>query len=171
MEQILASGKADIIYMGRQLVCDPDFPNKVRRGCVDEIRKCIRCLACFSEGVRHGDLICAINPEIGREREVYRALPKPEKQRVLVIGGGVIGSQLAGRGSRTTGTLLGAGGGAVIGQRLSERLGIPFIDREILRLVSERLHLEEYEVEREQLEADVLRLTGELLERGLVVQA
>ena len=95
MEQILASGKADIIYMGRQIVCDPDFPNKVRRGCVDEIRKCMRCLNCFAEGVRHGDLICAINPEIGREREVYRALPTPEKQRVLVIGGGIAGMQAA----------------------------------------------------------------------------
>lgn len=31
--------------------------------------------------------------------------------------------------------------------------------------------LEEYEVEREQLETDVLRLTGELLERGLVIPA
>ncbi len=95
MEQILASGKADIIYMGRGLVCDPDFPNKVRRGRVDEIRKCMRCLTCFSEGVRHGDLICAINPEIGREREVFRALPTPEKQRVLVIGGGIAGMQAA----------------------------------------------------------------------------
>lgn len=95
MEQILASGKADIIYIGRQLVCDPDFPNKVRRGCIDEIRKCIRCNDCFSEGVRHGDLICAINPEIGREREVFRALPPAEKQRVLVIGGGIAGMQAA----------------------------------------------------------------------------
>ena len=95
MEQLLASGKADIIYMGRELVCDPEFPNKVRRGCVDEIRKCMRCLNCFSEGVRHGDLICAINPEIGREREVYRALSTPEKQRVLVIGGGIAGMQAA----------------------------------------------------------------------------
>jgi 2,4-dienoyl-CoA reductase-like NADH-dependent reductase (Old Yellow Enzyme family)/thioredoxin reductase len=95
MEEILASGKADIIYMGRELVCDPEFPNKVRRGCVEEIRKCMRCLNCFAEGVGHGDLICAINPEIGREREVYRALPVPEKQRVLVIGGGIAGMQAA----------------------------------------------------------------------------
>ncbi|NLT14652.1 MAG: FAD-dependent oxidoreductase [Clostridiales bacterium] len=95
MEQILAMGKADIIYMGRELVCDPEFPNKVRRGRVDEIRKCMRCLNCFAEGVGHGDLICAINPEIGREREVYRALPAPEKQRVLVIGGGIAGMQAA----------------------------------------------------------------------------
>ena len=95
MEQILATGKADIIYMGRELVCDPELPNKVRRGRVDEIRKCMRCLNCFAEGVGHGDLICAINPEIGREREVYRALPTPEKQRVLVIGGGITGMQAA----------------------------------------------------------------------------
>lgn len=95
MEKILASGKADIIYMGRELVCDPDFPNKVRRGCVDDIRRCMRCLNCFAEGVNRGDLVCAINPQIGREREVYRALPVPEKQRVLVIGGGIAGMQAA----------------------------------------------------------------------------
>ena len=95
MEQILATGKADIIYMGRALVCDPEFPNKVRRGLVDEIRRCMRCLNCFAAGVFHGDLICAINPEIGREREVYRALPMPLKQRVLVIGGGITGMQAA----------------------------------------------------------------------------
>ncbi|NLD37705.1 MAG: FAD-dependent oxidoreductase [Desulfatiglans sp.] len=95
MEQILATGKADIIYMGRELVCDPEFPNKVRRGLVDEIRRCMRCLNCFAEGVFHGDLVCAINPEIGREREVYRALPTPLKQRVLVIGGGITGMQAA----------------------------------------------------------------------------
>jgi len=55
----------------------------------------MRCLNCFAEGVRHGDLICAINPEIGREREVYRALSTPEKLRVLVIGGGIAGMQAA----------------------------------------------------------------------------
>jgi uncharacterized protein YcfJ len=34
------------------------------------------------------------------------------------IGGGIIGSQLAGRGSRGLGTVLGAGGGAVVGHQL-----------------------------------------------------
>jgi 2,4-dienoyl-CoA reductase-like NADH-dependent reductase (Old Yellow Enzyme family)/thioredoxin reductase len=95
MEHILATGKADVIYMGRELVCDPEFPNKVRRGRIEEIRKCMRCLTCFAEGVGHGDLLCAINPEIGREREVYRALPTANKQRVLVIGGGIAGMQAA----------------------------------------------------------------------------
>ncbi|MDR0310625.1 MAG: NAD(P)/FAD-dependent oxidoreductase [Acidobacteriota bacterium] len=95
MEDILASGKADIVYMARELVCDPDMPDKVRRGRPEDIRKCMRCLNCFAEGVAHGDILCAINPEISREREAYYALPQPVKQRVLVIGGGIAGMQAA----------------------------------------------------------------------------
>jgi len=95
MEEILASGKADIIYIARGLVCDPDLPNKVRADKVDEIRRCMRCLNCFAEGVAHGDLVCALNPEISRESEVYRALPSAKKRKVLVIGGGIAGMQAA----------------------------------------------------------------------------
>jgi 2,4-dienoyl-CoA reductase-like NADH-dependent reductase (Old Yellow Enzyme family)/thioredoxin reductase len=95
MEKLLADGIADIVYMGRELVCDPDMPNKVRAGKPDAIRRCLRCLTCFAEGVGHGDQVCAINPEIGLEREFYRALPEPEKQRILVIGGGIAGMQAA----------------------------------------------------------------------------
>ena len=100
MEEILASGKADIVYMARELVCDPDMPNKVRHDCPAEIRKCMRCLNCFAEGVAHGDILCAINPEISREREVYYGLPEPVKKRVLVIGGGIAGMQAALTASR-----------------------------------------------------------------------
>ena len=95
MEEILATGKADIIYMARQLLCDPDLPSKVKSGRPEEIRKCMRCLNCFSEGVARGDLICALNPEISRETEVYHSLPPAVKQRVLVIGGGIAGMQAA----------------------------------------------------------------------------
>ena len=95
MEEILATGQADIVYMARELVCDPDMPNKVRCGRPEDIRRCMRCLNCFAEGVGHGDIICALNPEIGREREIYYALPKPVKQRVLIIGGGIAGMQAA----------------------------------------------------------------------------
>ena len=95
MEQVLAEGKADIIYMARQLNCDPDLPNKVRAGRVEDIRNCMRWLTCFSETVAHGDLVCALNPEAGREREAIYALPAPRKMRVLVIGGGIAGMQAA----------------------------------------------------------------------------
>jgi len=95
MEEILASGAADIIYIARGLVCDPDLPAKVRAGKPEEIQRCMRCLNCFAEGVAHGDLVCAINPEISREKEVYRELGTPEKRKVLVIGGGIAGMQAA----------------------------------------------------------------------------
>ncbi|MBO7739752.1 MAG: FAD-dependent oxidoreductase [Oscillospiraceae bacterium] len=95
MEEVLASGKADIIYMARQLCCDPDMPNKVRAGRVEDIRKCMRCLTCFSNTVGHGDLLCALNPEAARNRENYYSLPKARKMKVLVIGGGISGMQAA----------------------------------------------------------------------------
>ena len=95
MEAVLAEGKADIIYMARQLACDPDLPNKVRAGKPEEIRKCMRCLTCFSQTVAHGDLLCALNPEAARSRENYYALPKARALRVLVIGGGIGGMQAA----------------------------------------------------------------------------
>jgi len=53
-----------------------------------------------------------------------------------------------------------------VGARIWQLMG----DGKTLAEICEKM-LEEYEVEREQLETDVLRLTGELLERGLVVQA
>ena len=95
MEKVLAEGKADIICMARQLNCDPDLPNKVRSGRVDEIRKCMRCLTCFSQTVSHGDMLCALNPEAQRNRENYYALPPAKKMKVLVIGGGISGMQAA----------------------------------------------------------------------------
>ena len=95
MEDVIASGKADIVYMARELICDPDFANKVRLGKVEEIRKCMRCLTCYSNCMNKGDFICAINPETSREREVYYSLPEPKKQKVLIIGGGIAGMQAA----------------------------------------------------------------------------
>ncbi|NLO47832.1 MAG: FAD-dependent oxidoreductase [Clostridiales bacterium] len=95
MEDILASRKADIVYMARELICDPDMPNKVRHGQVEDVRKCMRCLMCFSECMLKGDFHCAINPETSRDRENYYALPSPQKQRVLVIGGGIAGMEAA----------------------------------------------------------------------------
>ena len=81
--------------MARQLNCDPDLPNKVRSGRIDEIRKCMRCLTCFSQTVSHGDMLCALNPEAQRNRENYYALPPARKLKVLVIGGGISGMQAA----------------------------------------------------------------------------
>ena len=88
MEEILASGKADIIYMGRQLLADPFLPQKVTQNRPEDIVRCLRCFTCMAERAATGTRRCAVNPVIGREDEGLEILPAPVKKRVLVAGGG-----------------------------------------------------------------------------------
>jgi putative ubiquitin-RnfH superfamily antitoxin RatB of RatAB toxin-antitoxin module len=91
MEEILASQKADVVEIARGLLADPDLPKKARAGRGCEIRRCMRCLSCFSELMKAGQFYCAINPESGREAEMKFSLPAAERKRVLVAGGGYAG--------------------------------------------------------------------------------
>lgn len=88
MEEIIANGKADIVYMGRQLLADPFFPQKVTENRDDEIVHCMRCFVCMSERAATSTRRCAINPVIGREDEGMEITPAPVKKRVLIAGGG-----------------------------------------------------------------------------------
>lgn len=108
-EQIIASGQADYIALGRQLFADVEFPNKVMQGREQAIYKCLRCFRCFSGpmedmkktlGLGAKDVPppapgCSINPEFGAPITLANA-PKPIRtKQVLVIGGGVAGLQAA----------------------------------------------------------------------------
>ncbi|MCR5845432.1 MAG: FAD-dependent oxidoreductase [bacterium] len=95
LEELIASGGADVVSMARGLICDPDMPNKLREGRDDEVRKCMRCLHCFSAHMMKGPITCAINPEIGHEYESFAALPSKPKKKLLVAGGGMAGMQAA----------------------------------------------------------------------------
>lgn len=95
MEEIIASGKADVVEMARGLICDPDFPLKVRTGREDEIRKCMRCLVCFSSIMSEGQFYCAINPQAGRELEARYEIAPAHKKKVLIAGGGIAGMEAA----------------------------------------------------------------------------
>lgn len=95
MEEVIASGQADIIAMGRQTMADPELPVKARTGRDDEINKCMRCSACFGSVGAHRIFYCAINPVIGHEDEARYLPPAAAKKRVLVVGGGVAGMQAA----------------------------------------------------------------------------
>ena len=96
MEEVIASGQADIIYTARAVIADPDMPLKAMTGREDEIRKCIRCFACYSEHVGQLEYCCSVNPENGRENEIMKSdASSVEKKKVLVIGGGVGGMQAA----------------------------------------------------------------------------
>ena len=95
MEEIIASGKADIVEIARGLICDPELPNKAREGRSEDIVKCMRCMTCFSNLKNRGSFWCALNPETNRERAFARVPEKVNRKKVLVVGGGVAGMQAA----------------------------------------------------------------------------
>jgi 2,4-dienoyl-CoA reductase-like NADH-dependent reductase (Old Yellow Enzyme family)/thioredoxin reductase len=95
MEDILESGKADVIYMARELLADPFLPNKISAGREDEIVHCLRCFTCMAERPVTGTRRCAVNPLIGREMEGMEVAPVLRPKKVLVAGGGVAGLKAA----------------------------------------------------------------------------
>lgn len=95
MEEIIASGKADVVYMGRALLADPYLPQKVMSGNDDKIVKCLRCFTCMAERPTTQTRRCTVNPLIGREIEGTEVLPAAVKKKVLVVGGGVAGLKAA----------------------------------------------------------------------------
>ena len=88
MEEIIASGKADVVYMARALLADPFLPRKVMENREDEIVKCLRCFTCMAERAATSTRRCTVNPLIGREMEGDEVMPAPVKKKVLVAGGG-----------------------------------------------------------------------------------
>lgn len=88
MEEIIASGKADVVYMARALLADPFLPRKVMENREEEIVKCLRCFTCMAERAATATRRCTVNPLIGREIEGDIVYPAPEKKKVLVAGGG-----------------------------------------------------------------------------------
>jgi NADPH-dependent 2,4-dienoyl-CoA reductase/sulfur reductase-like enzyme len=95
MEEILESGKADVIYMARELLADPFLPNKVIAGQEDKIVHCLRCFTCMAERPTTQTRRCAVNPLIGRECEGMDAAPVLRSKKVLIAGGGVAGLKAA----------------------------------------------------------------------------
>src|SRR5690606_6675060 len=62
----LREGAADLIAIGRGLIADPDWANKVAAGREADVRPCISCNACVDQVGPGGEVVCAVNPAIGR---------------------------------------------------------------------------------------------------------
>lgn len=101
MEEILESGKADIVALGRPLIADADLPRKIKEGRVDDITPCQRCNHCISESfvpyVKYCSRLirCTVNPLAGREETEKFVKPAKVQKRVLVVGGGPAGMEAA----------------------------------------------------------------------------
>ncbi len=94
MEDALITGAGDMIVMGRQSLADPEFPNKVAEGRVDDICPCICCdQSCV--GYRNiSGVSCLANPQTGYESE-RKITQAAEKKRVVVAGAGPAGMMAA----------------------------------------------------------------------------
>lgn len=96
-EEIISSGTADFVAMGRGSLADPNLPNKAKAGKYTEIRHCIACLqGCVEQlGASHENCVrCLVNPTLGHEYEIDWSKAASAK-KVFIAGGGPGGMQAA----------------------------------------------------------------------------
>jgi hypothetical protein len=95
-EAIIAAGQADVCAMTRALICDPELPNKARRGATEDIRACIACnQACIGHFHKGYPISCIQNPVSGRELMFGTQRPAGARRRVMVVGAGPAGMKAA----------------------------------------------------------------------------
>lgn len=126
LNDIVSTGKADIVEMARALLADPYLPKKAYMGRDDEIVRCCRCFTCMAERLTTGLRICALNPVIGSEYELSFASPPTKSKKVLVAGGGPGGMQAAITAAERGHTVTLCEKGAVLGGALKAEQGIDF---------------------------------------------
>lgn len=97
-EKLLETGKIDGIFIGRELIADPDWIRKLETGRRNEIRPCVKCVECGERIVYEQEMRCSINPISGKEWQFINESeipPAKSPKKVLVIGGGIAGMEAA----------------------------------------------------------------------------
>lgn len=93
--EAVKAGECDIVSLGRPLLADPDYVNKLRAGKWEQIRPCISCQeGCMGRVQEFSMINCAVNPQAARER-VTAYEPILKSRRVMVVGGGAAGCEAA----------------------------------------------------------------------------
>ncbi len=97
---VVEQGKADFIALGRGLLAESDWVNKVKDNRTEEIMPCLGChVGCLWEMILGEPTSCALNPVTGHEIE-WSLNPLKEKRSLLVVGGGPAGIEAARVGAR-----------------------------------------------------------------------
>lgn len=98
-EQVVASGKADFVCLGRPLFVDPAWITKAAKGDEKQILQCIGCVNCFMENDRREiyppQRACTLNPGNLREEAFAELIPTKHPKKILVVGGGLAGIEAA----------------------------------------------------------------------------
>lgn len=95
MEEIIASGQADVVEIARATLADPYLPKKAYDGNADDITPCLRCYECFGATGELEMVKCAVNPTMGEQLSAKKIEPAQVKKKVLVVGGGPAGMEAA----------------------------------------------------------------------------
>ena len=93
-EKIIEKGQADGVLIGRRLIADPEYPNKVANGEEDYVRPCTCCITCETRMFEYDGVACMVNASLGRGVEgVFPPNGKPKK--AVIVGGGPAGMEAA----------------------------------------------------------------------------
>ena len=96
MEEIIATGQADIVEIGRALLADPYLPSKALAGNAEDITPCLRCYECFGETSKSETVKCTVNPTMGQQLPEKFGHKAPDRvKKVLIAGGGPAGMEAA----------------------------------------------------------------------------
>jgi 2,4-dienoyl-CoA reductase-like NADH-dependent reductase (Old Yellow Enzyme family) len=90
--EAVESGKIDLVALGRTLIADPDWVNKVRSGAA--VRRCISCNHCVNSMRSGAHISCVVNPITGFELDFADPAP-PEGEKICVVGAGPAGLSYA----------------------------------------------------------------------------
>lgn len=94
-EKILEEGKADFITMGRGLLADPEYVNKIAKNDLEGIRRCIACnQGCIDRLFMNLDIGCLVNATVGNELD-YDTEKAAVRKKVVVAGSGPAGLEAA----------------------------------------------------------------------------
>ena len=94
-ESVLQEASADFVALGRGLLADPEWVNKVQSGKAADIIPCISCHeGCLQQMTEGKPTSCALRPTTGHELE-WPMSPLEGKASLLVVGGGPAGLEAA----------------------------------------------------------------------------